>query len=239
MVRRVTRRGPLALLLLLFAAGCATDIDCDCTAPVGRIEFVGTVRDIELGNGNGAPGNDRVTFSVEQWRLQDPSIGASADMVVQYEGTAHYLDEGDTVAVGAANFVDQGWISGIEPRGTCSCAPATTEIDGGAIDTGPLATLAAMLSWWQVALGVVIGVGFTLGRRWVWRWRHLRHEGVRAAMLSTVTMIGAIVTAVAVVALVTYDRSRAGAEVVLWSTLGVGMALLGMSFLRRTSPASD
>lgn len=227
----------LAATAAITLAGCASGIDCDCAPPVGRIEFIGTVRDVELGNGNGPPGNDRVTFAVEQWRLEDPSIGASADMVVQYEGTAHYLDEGDTVLVGAANVVEQGWISAIEPRGTCSCAPATTQVDGSSIDTGLLATLGAVLTWWQVALGAAIGLAITLGRRWLWRWRHLRSDGIRAALLSSVTMFGAIITAVAVIALVTYDRSRSGAEVVLWSTLGVGMALLGLSLVRRPTPS--
>jgi hypothetical protein len=238
MVRRVTRR-----LLLLAAAvtlsACATDIDCDCPGPVGSMSFVGTVRTINLGDGDGAAGNDRVLFTVERWDAVDPSIGASSEMVVQYDGTAHYLDVGRTYAVAAANFVDIGWESGIEPRGTCSCAPATTLTDGSSLDTGIVATLTAVVAWWMLALGVAAGVAFTLARRWLWRWRHLTSDGVRAAVLSSVTMAGAAIIATSGAALLWHDRSRNGAETALWALMGVGIALTVVAFLRRPAPAGE
>jgi hypothetical protein len=238
MVRSMTRR------LLLFAAAlvlgaCAGEIDCDCASPVSSMSFVGTVRTVNLGDGDGAAGNDRVLFTVERWDAVDPSVGAASEMVVQYDGTAHYLEVGRTYAVGAANFVDSGWESGIEPRGTCSCAPATTQTDGSSLDTGIVATLTTVIEWWMVALGVAAGVVFTLLRRWLWRWRHLTSDGLRAAVLSSVTMAGAAVMATSGAALLWHDRSRNGGETALWALMGVGIALTVVAFLRRPTPAGE
>lgn len=238
MVRRVIRRLTLLMAALVLGA-CATEIDCDCASPVGKMSFVGTVRTINLGDGDGAAGNDRVLFTVERWDAIDPSIGAASEMVVQYDGTAQYLEVGATYAVGAANFVDTGWESGIEPRGTCSCAPATTMRDGSAIDTGLVATLTAVVEWWMVALGVAAGVVLTLARRWLWRWRHLTSDGVRAAVLSSITMVGTAIVATGAAALVWHDRSRNGAETALWALMGIGLAIIILAFLRRPSPAGE
>jgi hypothetical protein len=229
----------MLLAAALVLSACAGEIDCDCAAPVGSMSFVGTVRTINLGDGDGAAGNDRVLFSVERWDALDPSIGSASEMVVQYDGTAHYLEVGRTYAVGAANFVDVGWESGIEPRGTCSCAPATTLRDGSALDTGIAATLKSVLEWWMVAIGVLVGVAFTLLRRWLWRWRHLTSDGIRAAVLSSVTMVGALIAATAGAALLWHDRSRHGAEPTLWAVLGAGLAIVAVAFLLRPDPAGE
>jgi hypothetical protein len=229
----------MLLAAALVLSACAGEIDCDCAAPVGSMSFVGTVRTINLGDGDGAAGNDRVLFTVERWDAIDPSIGAASEMVVQYDGTAHYLDVGRTYAVGAANFVDVGWESGIEPRGTCSCAPATTLRDGSALDTGIVATLRSVLEWWMVAMGAAAGVLFTLVRRWLWRWRHLTSDGIRAAVLSTITMVGGGLVAIGAFGLLWHDRSRNGAETALWSLLGVGLAVTIVAFLRRPVPAGE
>jgi hypothetical protein len=232
------RRLCLVVVALVLSA-CAGDIDCDCAAPVGSMAFTGTVRTIDLGDGDGAAGNDRVLFTVERWNAVDPSVGAASEMVIQYDGTAHYLDVGASYLVGAANFVGSGWESGIEPRGTCSCAPATTEIDGSAIDTGILATLTAVLEWWMVAFGVAAGVVFALLRRWLWRWRHLTSDGIRAAVLSTVTMAGGAIVATGGAALLWHDTSRNGGETALWAMMAVGLAVTIVAFLRRPDPAGE
>jgi hypothetical protein len=227
------------ILLMMVAAGALAacgSVDCECAVPATQLAFVGQVRSVEWGTCTGGD-NDRVLYAVERWTQQSPSVGNPAEIVIQYECSAHYLDVGSVYAVGAGAFDDRAWLSqvGVED---CPCAPATTTVAGDDVPTGLMASLSATVTWWMVALGAVAGVAVTLWRRWVWRWRHLTSDGIRAAVLSTMTMVGAGAAATGAAALVWHDRSRVGVEWALWVLIATGAGVVALSFARRPKPAS-
>jgi hypothetical protein len=232
----IPRSSLLAVVLVAVLAACGSS-DCACAPQAAGLSFVGQVRSVERGTCTDGD-TDRVLFAVERWEQQAPSVGNPGEIVIQYECSAHFLDVGSEYAVAAAASGDRGWSSSVGVE-QCNCVPLTTASNGADVPTGVLASLSATITWWMVALGALAGVAITLGRRWVWRWRHLTNDGLRAAVLSALTMVGGAVAATGGIALLARDRSRVGVEWAMWAAVGIGAAVMIVAMFQRPKPASS